>query len=130
METIYSVIASAGPVQIREIHLVPDLDPVLYLCPLHHVSAYDHMDRVAVHVARRKVLVVVAAADDPDQMEALMSVIDLTMLGLQKDGTPVVAVVRRTLSSSLDTALHYRTIHLACSEGAAAMSQLLTLERE
>jgi len=132
MGIIYSVIASAGPVQNRDIHLVPDLDPVLYLCPLHHVSAYGHMGKAAVHVARHKMLVAAAAAaaaDDPHQMEALMSAIDLTMLGLQKDGTEVVAVVRRTSSSSSDIALHYRTVHLACSVVAAARNQLFSLER-
>jgi len=130
MGIIYSIIAIAGPVQDRDIRLVPDLDPVLYLCLLYHVSAYGHMGKVAVHVARHKMLVAAAAAaDDPDQMEALMSAIDLTMLGLQKDGTEVVAVVRRTSSSSLDIALHYRTIHLACSVGAAARNQLFSLER-
>lgn len=87
------------------------------------------MDRVAVPAARRKVLVAVAVAvaDYLDRMEALLGAIDLTMLGLQKGRMEVAAVVRRTLSSSSDIALHYRTIHWACSAVAEARNRLFLL---
>ena len=78
-----------------------------------------------VYAACRKVLVAAVVGDDPDRMEALMRAAVLTMLRLQEAGMQVVAVARRTLSSSLGIALRYRTVHLACSVVAEARNQLI-----